>query len=325
MIKIKLFKKEHVEEASKIFIKNYKKLRKKYRALPIRYEKMDMIISLLSKLIKKNPAAIAFSNNKIVGYLTGYTRIPKFKGNAFGVYIPEWAHSSMESNEKQIVYYTLYRFLADKWIGLGCRTHCISIFANDGILSKLLNNLCFGMLVIDGVKSLRTIKTEKAKGLVIRQITEKDLPEIQEIDRHFIDHLNASPVFLYRPAKKWNIENLKNEFMNDNVKTVVAVSGGKIIACARGKLNGGEGSHILRGNGTLGVDYAYTYPDKRKKGVATALLNELIKWGASNKMAYCTVDFESQNKEAVDFWLRYFRPVCFSLIRKVDERIVVKQ
>jgi hypothetical protein len=33
------------------------------------------------------------------------------------------------------------------------------------------------------------------------------------------------------------------------------------------------------------------------------------------------VDFEPQNIPAAHFWLKHFQPVCYSLIRHVDERI----
>lgn len=35
----------------------------------------------------------------------------------------------------------------------------------------------------------------------------------------------------------------------------------------------------------------------------------------------CSVNFESYNVSGSNFWMRYFTPVCFSLIRRIDERI----
>ena len=35
-----------------------------------------------------------------------------------------------------------------------------------------------------------------------------------------------------------------------------------------------------------------------------------------------SVDFEAANQLARGFWLQHFQPICHSLLRKVDERIL---
>jgi hypothetical protein len=51
------------------------------------------------------------------------------------------------------------------------------------------------------------------------------------------------------------------------------------------------------------------------------LLATVMDWAAAEGLVRCSVDFEATNLEACNFWLKYFQPVCKSMIRRLDERI----
>ena len=79
--------------------------------------------------------------------------------------------------------------------------------------------------------------------------------------------------------------------------------------------------YIIRDEKTTSITSAFTRESERNKGIATALLNHSLNWARSVGYERCAVDFESQNIPATHFWLRHFQPVCYSLIRYVDERV----
>jgi hypothetical protein len=64
----------------------------------------------------------------------------------------------------------------------------------------------------------------------------------------------------------------------------------------------------------------YVRPDQCGSGLGPALLDAALADFAARRLVRCTVDFESFNPAAAAFWLRYFQPACFSLVR-VPERI----
>ncbi|MFX1533041.1 MAG: GNAT family N-acetyltransferase [Promethearchaeota archaeon] len=316
MLEIKPFHNEYVEEAAKIFTMNYKILCEEYNELSPNFENKEIIKPMLRDIIKENPSVVALSKNKVVGYLTGYSKIPKLRGSTSGVYIPEWAHSSV-TNEKEGIYSSLYKFLAKKWVYNGCYTHILTFFANDTILKELFYRLCFGLLVIDGLRPIKRLNVKEINDITIREVTEKDLPTLQGIEEKLIAHLNDSPIFLNRAVQENTIE----EFLDDDVKTLVVEKDKKLRSCMRGTLNKSDGCDILQTQGTLGINFAYTDPKDRGLGLATILLDELIKWGSLKDMHRCTVDCEAQNLEGTYFWMKYFNPVCYSIIRKIDDRI----
>jgi hypothetical protein len=57
--------------------------------------------------------------------------------------------------------------------------------------------------------------------------------------------------------------------------------------------------------------------------LASNILGNVLNWGLKNNMKRCSVDFESANIEGRKFWLKHFNPVCYSAIRKLDDRFVV--
>jgi GNAT superfamily N-acetyltransferase len=321
MLKILAFTDEYIKDAADIFADNYKLLREANPELPIKYEKPDAIVPALKNIIERNPSAVAMEGDRVLGYMTGYAGIKEYKGSALGVYIPEWGHSSLASDNKELIYYELYSYLSKQWVERKNYTHCITFYSKDSTLKELFYNLCFGLLVIDGLMPVQQIKTSEMDEVVIREAESRDFPGLSELDKSINAHLNKSPIFLYKPKAEADIEELKSEFFNDEVKTFIAEKQGKIVSCIRGMLGKGPNVDIVQDKDTLGIDFGYTSADMRGSGIATNVLAKLIEWGLNNGMKRCAVDFESQNREAAAFWLRHFKPICHSVIRKVDDRV----
>jgi GNAT superfamily N-acetyltransferase len=66
----------------------------------------------------------------------------------------------------------------------------------------------------------------------------------------------------------------------------------------------------------------YVIESERKTGVGTLLFNTVQKWLLANKYPLCGVDYESINPLGSRFWMKYFTPYTYSLVRKIDERIL---
>ena len=67
---------------------------------------------------------------------------------------------------------------------------------------------------------------------------------------------------------------------------------------------------------------AYTVERYRRSGIGAALLNRLIAEAKSARYERLSVDFESINTLGSRFWLKYFKPVCYSVIRTLDDRVL---
>ena len=72
---------------------------------------------------------------------------------------------------------------------------------------------------------------------------------------------------------------------------------------------------------TVSITGAFTKKTARGSGVGTALLNQVLDWAKANGYQKCAVDCESANIPGSRFWLRHFQPICYALVRCVDERL----
>ena len=72
---------------------------------------------------------------------------------------------------------------------------------------------------------------------------------------------------------------------------------------------------IVSAETTIAITGAYTDPTYRGRGAGKALLDAALRNYAGRGYTGCSVDFESFNPEAAAFWMKYFTPVCLSVMR----------
>ena len=78
-----------------------------------------------------------------------------------------------------------------------------------------------------------------------------------------------------------------------------------------------EAGWVLQDPCTASIDGAYTLPQYRGQGVATALLGEGVRWAGDCGYGRCAVDFEAHNAQGARFWLRHFEPVSYAAVRVI--------
>jgi GNAT superfamily N-acetyltransferase len=77
---------------------------------------------------------------------------------------------------------------------------------------------------------------------------------------------------------------------------------------------------LLSDTKTVNISGAFTIEAARGRGVAALLLDHALAWARARGCERCSVDFETMNTLAARFWMRWFEPVSFSLVRSLDER-----
>jgi GNAT superfamily N-acetyltransferase len=143
---------------------------------------------------------------------------------------------------------------------------------------------------------------------------------VQRLGEGLQRHLAASPIFLpimelddLTHFERWLATPDQVMFLaevDDQIVASLGVGPANETACS-----------VIEDPGTGSILSAYTLPEVRSLGVAAALLDAAIEYLRDSGKIRCAVDFESQNIQGVRFWMRHFHPVCFSMIRSIDERI----
>jgi GNAT superfamily N-acetyltransferase len=150
----------------------------------------------------------------------------------------------------------------------------------------------------------------------VRRASETDAPEVVALVEKLRRHALRAPTF-------WVAEPGDHvEWLSQPGNVLwLACGGGDVIGCMGSGPASDEACTIIRDGGTASIVSTYVEEHVRRAGVATALLERALTWAREQGYKRCAVDFDSMNAGGVGFWLRWFRPVCHSLVRRLDDRI----
>jgi GNAT superfamily N-acetyltransferase len=305
---------EHLEAAAGLVAARYRTLRSQVASLPASYEDAGTIAGMLREL--GEPAGVvALQAGRLVGFITGFV-LPEFLGKR-SFYSPEWANGAEPANSRRI-YEEIYQYAAARWIADGCIVHAVTLMAHDREGIEAWQWLGFGLCSTDGVRDLAPVPADPTD-LEVRQAGLQEAGEVAAFGRALERHMAAPPVFwLHDP------EDYGAWLQQPSHAAWLAYEGDEAVGCLRLELGHAGGCDIVQDEATAGITLAYIREDARCRGIGAALLNQALAWARDHGCQRCAADWEPMNPPARRFWSKRFDPVCFSLMRWIDERIVAR-
>jgi GNAT superfamily N-acetyltransferase len=315
VMKIVPFSNDYVEEAAALVATRYHAERGINPLLSAQFESPSAIIPRLQDVVGKMPGVAAIRENRLAGFLIGFL-CPLFRG-VRGAFIPDWGHAT-DGIRVYDTYREMYASLACNWIADGRFTHAIQFFAHDREAIEAWFSSGFGMVVVDALRDLSPAQGSKVEVEIRRaSIVDREVVKSLELDLH--RHLAAAPTFL--PLILDHGRTSREEWLADAKNALwLAYLDGEAIGFMCIEPSRQEGLPISD-DVTASITGAFIRQSLRNGGVGTTLLNQVLEWARSNGYQKCAVDFESANIRGAGFWLKHFQPVCYSLARRVDERI----
>ena len=312
-LKITEFKEGHLEDAAGLFVNNYRLFKRSVPLLPDRYEDQGRIVSMLADLVRENPGVAAFESGRLVGCLVGFA-IEDFQGSR-AAFCPEWAAVASLENSARI-FQDMYSRLARDWVADGCRQHLVSLFARDRDGIQGWVRMGYGMLVFDALRQPGALDGVGDR-VEVRRVSPDQAGELQVFFDGLERHMAGAPTFWlhgFPPPQDWLSKTGREMFL--------AYLDGEPAGCMGLDPGHPDGCDILKDPGTATIEIVYIRPEFRRHGVGRALLDHFLRYAQSNGYLRCAVEYESANLAAARFWQRWFDPVCCSLIRRVDDRII---
>lgn len=303
---------KHLEDAAALVSVHYKALREHVPLLPSRYEDVGTILALLRDLPEETPSVVAIRGSRLVGFLWGFV-IPMFLGKR-SVYSPEWANGA-ELEESRRIYGEMYAHISALWVADGCFTHVVSALGHDRQGIEGWQWLGFGLAAVDGLRELKPVEGGAAE-VKARRAGVEDVAEAAAFIEALEQHLAAAPTFWIH-----ELEDCEQWLKQPANALWLAYEGEEVIGCMGLGPANPDACAIIRDEKTASIVSAYTKERARGRGIATALLDRSLEWARAEGYERCAVDFEPMNIQASRFWPRYFEPVCYSLMRCIDERI----
>jgi len=290
----------------------YKALRERVPLLPSCYEDTNTILAMLCDLTGEVPGVVAIRGNRLAGFLCGFV-IPMFLGKR-SVYSPEWANGA-GLGESRRVYEEMYGHISAHWVADGCFTHLVTMLAHDREGIESWHWLGFGLAAVDSLRELKPVRDGAAK-VELRRASVEDVAEVAAFGEALNRHVAAPPTFWIHESEdyeKW-LEQAENVLW-------LAYEGEEVVGCIGLGPANPDACAIIQDEKTASIVSAYVKEHARGRGIATALLNRSLEWARTEGYERCAVDFEPMNPLAARFWPKYFKPVCYSLMRCVDERV----
>lgn len=315
-VEITALRTEHLEEAAALVVSGYAMEREQVPPLPARYEDSASILPYLRDLAGRAPGVVATYEGVLQGFLLGEV-LSSFRGQRT-VYVPEWAHA-MEPETCREAYQIMYTYMSRRWLANGCFAHVITLLTHGQEAIDTWNWLGFGLIAVDAMRDLGPVQAHPA-GVDIRRAISEDLDLIISLSDGLDRYLAGPPIFRAFAEKEDRQSHEKWLSVRANALWL-AYQDNEPVGYMRLEPSNPSAAFIIRDEKTISISGAFTKEHFRRRGVGTALLRHSLDWARSEGYERCAVDFEPQNISGVCFWLKHFQPVCFSLVRHVDQRI----
>lgn len=315
MLKILPLKEDHIEDAAALVCSRYANLCEQIPYMPHRYTQPASIQSLLAEIMQTAPpGVVAIESGRLTGFLTGW-QMPSFRGKRC-TYSPEWANATNLADSHRL-YEEMYTHLADIWVADRYLSHYISVFPNDVDALRTWYWMNFGMFAVDALRGLDSIHS--GNSVHIRRAELGDIELVMELHEDLWMYMQGTPVFFLAEKRE---RSYYEEWLQNPGKAVwLACRPDRPVAFMRLGPADDDACTIIIDEKTTSIYGAFTKEEVRGSGIATALLDHALKSARASGYERCAVSFEPMNLLGRRFWLRYFKPVCISVVRHIDERL----
>jgi GNAT superfamily N-acetyltransferase len=312
-MKVTRLRKEFIPAAAALFTRNFTRQRLAVPELPGLMEDRGHIESMLEECFEPAAGLAAVEDGRLVGYLAWFL-VDRFRGTERrGAYVPEWGHACLEE-DRAGVYRALYRAAGEVWQRAGCGVHAVTVLAHDARAEQAWYWNGFGLVVVDAIRSIQPLQSAGAADVCIRRAGPEDAALLADLDAEHCRHYSRSPVFMPPRAGLQPAEQIELLARSRN-GVWLALDGDTPAGFLRIQGYDFDTAAILESEEGVTITGAYVRPAYRRRRLALALLDCAMRDLQARGFHYCAVNFESFNPEAAAFWMKYFQPVCFSLLR----------
>ena len=311
------FQHNHLEDAAVLVANRYRAERGINKSLPSRFEDADAVLPLLKGYANGQSGVAVICERRLIGFLIGLLITIR---QAKTAYVPDWGHA-VDSESGQKIYKAMYADLAPRWVADGYFAHAVTLLAHERKVMEAWFSLGFGMVGVDAVRDVSPIEGGMAE-VEIRRAGLEDIDIVLTLRVALERHLAEAPIFIpliiQRGRKffeKWLRDSTNALWLAYRDRDAVAFM--ELVPSSRL----GVVMPVFNEN-TVTITGAFTKEDLRQCGIGTTLLNHSLEWVRSVGYKNCAVDFESANIIGSSFWHgNGFKSVCYSLVRRIDERI----
>jgi GNAT superfamily N-acetyltransferase len=305
------FTTDHIEQAAALVKQNHEQERGFCPFFPASNSLPDMKQFADHKL-----GVAAIESGELMGFLCSYPPIqrPFQLENVLGAYSPKCANAAI-SNNRAAVYAQMYQAEAYKLARAGLSNHAITLFAHDDEVQRQFFEYGFGLWGMNAMRPMEKIDVQSVAGVDFIELPRERLSETLPLQNALTEHFLQSPMFIR--FERHTEKCLAAECAKLPFRYFAAFDGESMVAYMRVLKDMGN-------NGRQTICGAYLLPEYRGKKIYQSLLNHVIAVLKAEGNFLLEVDFESFNPTARGFWLKYFTPYMCGVVRRIDEKAVMR-
>ena len=305
-----------IASAAGLSVRAHEGLRARLPFLPVRSE--DDLRPRIEWMTRKGVVLGLFDAARLQAFLGAFP-IENFRNAGAGSVGPDWCHGASRGIGLGEACRLLYRELAPRLLSLGCPIHAFSFYDSESEAVDAMELTGFGCVVLDAARPTAELLEELPSvsgGVAVRRAGPEDATELARLDAGLAAHIAASPVSMPntrgRGAAEWAAWLSEADHIG-----LLALRGGRIVGFIKAQEPQFDVSYAVHDASTLAINGMYVEAASRRTGVGCRLLGALARGAAAAGKTVVSVDFETTNLEAYGFWTRWFKPVTWSLERRV--------
>ncbi len=307
---------KHINAAADLVLSAYNEEKIAVPFLPDTHGYLGYFRKAIRNLFSKGTGIAAVCDGELVGFLAGF-EIKEMFGKCKGIYSPLYGHGTNKENRSRL-YNELYKRTADLWVKNACFTHALTCFAHGKETIDTWFWQGFGLRCVDSIRQVAPISISYPS-IKISKAGFNDIPALGDIHRQHNQYYRKSPIFM-PTIEEDPIQDLTEWLKKENHHLWVAYHNGIPLGYMR--IQPSAETFVSEHESVMNVTGAYVANSKRQSGVGSVLLGMIQQWLLDNGYSFCGVDFESLNTTGSSFWNKYFTPYTYSMVRRIDERVI---
>lgn len=308
---------KYVDEASKLAHEEYEVAKNVHGALYNKDYTPDFK-EMLTNMFKSGHGLVALEDDKVVGYIAYYGPINNMFGYVKGAFSPIHGNA-FGGKKRQKTASMLFEKTSEALLDQEILQYGLSIYSNDLEILEAFSLNGFGYRCADGVLDLsKPLDLDENTSMVYEELSSVQAVDILPLKNDLAKHMGSSPT--YFPILEESIEDFEESCKERESRFFTAKCHNKIIGYLEITK---EGETFLSEE----IDYrhlcgAYLLPEYRGMNVLQSLLKIATETLEAEGIQKLGVDCETLNPSAFNFWRKYFDIYTYSLVRRLDERIL---
>lgn len=309
---------KYVEAAALLAQSEYEKAMHAYPAL-YKTDYTPDFKHLLTHLFNTGSGLVALEDESLAGYLAYYGPIDDMFGYVKGAFSPIHGNAFAGSDRIKTAS-LLFEKTSQKLLDQSILQYGLSLYTNDQEILQTFSLNGFGYRCADGILDLRTsLDIQENKDVTYEEIQACDTAKVLPLKNALAKHMGSTPT--YFPILEETELEFEEKCSESTSRFFTATYASQLVGYVEVT---GEGETFL----TEAEDYrhlcgAYLLPEYRGQNILQSLLKHVAQTLVSEGIEKLGVDCETLNPSAFGFWSKYFEIYAYSVVRRLDERVLL--